>query len=390
LERGESKESESKIVMMYQRVKDKFHNIHGKDIGCIVTANGRANIIGEHTDYHYGYVFPFAIDSGIVFCGSKSESLSIYSLNFDAFFIKSQEHPKGSWQSYVSNALTFIEKKYGIDIMVNLVFGGNLPIGAGVSSSSALCCGLIEVINNLYGLGIDQIDKVNLASEIEHGTGVTGGKMDQYTILFAKENSALILDCRDLSHENIAVPQEWSFVLINSGVKHNLAHTAYNDRRKDGERALALLKTELPHITSLRDLSMDELEQFKGMLSIKEYNRAFHVLNENKRVMAFKAAMMNEDFETCGQLLNQSHESLRDLYDVSCDELDTLQSLACQTSFISGSRMMGGGFGGCTINLVKSIDESALSDMIKKFNVKYGYTPEVYNIKPATGLKVHE
>jgi galactokinase len=390
MERGKGKASESTIVKMYQIVKDKFQSLHGKDIGCIVTANGRANIIGEHTDYHYGYVFPFAIDKGIVFCSSKSDALSIYSINFDAFFTQSEVHQKGTWQAYVSNALSTLEKKYGIDIKVNLVFGGNLPIGAGVSSSSALCCGLIEVINSLYNLGIDQIDKVNLASEIEHGTGVTGGKMDQYTILFAKENSAMVLDCRDLTHENISVPEAWSFVLINSGVKHNLAHTAYNDRRKDGELALAILQDKLPHLTSLRDLSIDELDQYKNLLNTQEYNRAYHVLNENKRVMEFKAAMINDDFVTCGLLLNKSHESLRDLYEVSCDELDTLQSFACDTSFISGSRMMGGGFGGCTINLVKGIDKIALENMLKKFNEKYGYTPEVYYIKPATGLKLHE
>lgn len=390
MERRKSKESESTIVKMHNEVKDKFYDLHGKDIGCIVTANGRANIIGEHTDYHYGYVFPFAIDKGIVFCASKSDGLSIYSINFDAFYVKATSHATGSWQSYVSNALAFIENKYDIEIKVNLVFGGNLPIGAGVSSSSALCCGLIEVINNLYDLGIDQIDKVNLASEIEHGTGVTGGKMDQYTILFAKENSAMVLDCRDLTHENVNVPDEWSFLLINSGVKHNLAHTAYNDRRRDGEQALAILQKKISHLTSLRDLSLDELNQNKSLLSVKEYNRVFHVVNENKRVLEFKAAMMVEDFELCGALLNQSHESLRDLYDVSCDELDALQSLAYETGFISGSRMMGGGFGGCTINLVKDVDSIALENMINNFNGKYGYRPEIYTIKPATGLYVHE
>ncbi len=375
---------------MVSEIKDKFSSLFGAEPIFTLSANGRANIIGEHTDYHYGYVFPFSIDKGIVFCGRKSNTLRIFSANFNSFYTLGEVYQKGSWQSYINNGIGFIEAKFNIDISIDLVFGGNLPIGAGVSSSSALCCGLIEMVNQLYDLQIPQIEKVNLASQIEHGTGVIGGKMDQYTIFFGKENRALIMDCRDLSHEDIAVPIQWSFLLINSGVKHNLAHTEYNDRRKDGESALAILQQKLPHLNSLRDLKIDELDTHKDMLSVKQYNRTMHVLNENNRVLMFKNAMLNEDIQTCGNLLNDSHQSLRELYEVSCDELDTLQSLAMQSSFIAGSRMMGGGFGGCTINLITKIDDNEIDDILLKFKNIYGYYPEVYAVKPSSGIIINE
>ncbi len=375
---------------MHAQIKNKFQSIYGFAPDCTVTANGRANIIGEHTDYHYGFVFPFAIDKGIVLCGSKSEGLKIYSVNYNSYYILDEKFSIGSWQSYIGNAIAFMEEKYGLKIKLDLVFGGNLPIGAGLSSSSALCCGFIELVCQLYNIPMTPLEKVNLASQIEHGSGVIGGKMDQYTILFGRENLALILDCRTMTHEEVAVPKDWSFLLINSGVKHNLAHTEYNDRRRDGEEALAMLRQQLTHLTSLRDLKAEELEAYKPWLSAQQYNRAYHVINENLRVIQFKNAMLNEDLESCGSLLNDSHTSLRDLYEVSCDELNTLQSLATQTSFIAGSRMMGGGFGGCTINLVKQIDHEGLTEMLLNFNKTYGYTPETYTIKPASGLKIYE
>ncbi len=371
-----------------ESVYQKFVSTFGQQPSIFVAANGRANIIGEHTDYHYGFVFPFAIDKGIFMCASKSDITKIISCDYGDDFEKT-DIQKGSWQSYLSNAIGFIEARFDINIKLQLAFGGDLPIGSGVSSSSALCCGFIELINQLYDLNIPQIDKVNLASQIEHGTGVIGGKMDQYTILFGQENKAMILDCRDLSHTEASVPEDWKFLLINSGVKHNLATTAYNDRRKDGEEALAIMQKTVHHLTSLRDLDNTILEQHKSVLTSQQYNRAFHVIHENERVWNFKKEMDLGNYEACGSLLNASHESLRDLYDVSCEELDLLQSLAVKSNFIAGSRMMGGGFGGCTINLIKNIDVNEMEYLQQEFENKFGYRPEFFEVKPAKGLSFH-
>jgi galactokinase len=370
-------------------VKNKFLSLYGQSEICL-SASGRANIIGEHTDYYGGLVFPFAIDKAIHFSANKSsKKLNIYSVDYDEYYDENN-NKAGSWHTFINKALSLLKSKYSIENGCNIAFGGDLPIGAGVSSSSALCCGFLEVIDRLNDLQITPIDKVNLAGQIEHGVGVKGGNMDQYAILFGAANAALLLDCTTMNHKNISLPDSWQFLMLHSGVKHNLVLTAYNERRLQGESALAILKTQHTQIKNMRDVSKENLIQSINTLSEVEYDRVLHVIEENNRVMDFIAAAQDEDVTLCGELLNASHESLRDLYDVSCDELDYLQSLAADTNFILGARMMGGGFGGCTINLVEVINQEELAAIKNKFKSKYGYEPLSFVVAPSQGIVVHE
>jgi galactokinase len=208
-------------------VRDKFFSLF-KSLEINITASGRANIIGEHTDYYGGYVLPFAIDKGIHFCASKSQNKDqIFSVDFQEMYQLEDKISTGSWKSYVASCIKEMKSEYEVG-NIHLVFGGNIPIGAGLSSSSSLVCGIIEVYNHLFQLNISDIDKVNLASKVEHGAGVQGGKMDQYAIFFGKYKNALLLDCQSLINEPIPFDSSCSFLLINSMVKHNLVHTEKN------------------------------------------------------------------------------------------------------------------------------------------------------------------
>lgn len=374
---------------LLNHVRKNFSELFGNP-QISLTSGGRANIIGEHTDYYGGFVLPFAIDKGITFAASKSlDQNQIISLDFKATFRTAAEITKGDWKSYVASCINEIQSQYEVDY-ISMVFGGNIPIGAGLSSSSALVCGIIEVYNQLYQLNISEVDKVNLASKIEHGAGVKGGKMDQYSIFFGKDKHALLLDCKSLSHESIPLDFSWNFLLINSGVKHNLAQTEYNTRRKEGEGALNKVKRIFPEILSVRDLDFTILEECKKELSETEYHRILHVLLENERVLQFCEYMEADDLINCGRLLNLSHDSLQNLYEVSCDQLNTLQHLANQTSFIYGSRMMGGGFGGCTINLFENLNEDELDYLLESYSDRFKIVPEYYIVRPHKGITIHE
>jgi galactokinase len=373
------------------QIKDKFISLYGQP-DLVISASGRANIIGEHTDYYGGFVFPFAIDPSIYFCISTHEGNEdfVYSADFDTHYIPDENYSNGDWQIFVRATLLELKSRYNIGKSVKIVFGGDLPIGSGISSSSALCCGMIELFNVLFQLNIEPLDKVNLASIIEHGAGVNGGKMDQYAIFFGQEDKALFLDCESMKNELIDVPKEWQFLLINSGVKHNLVNTAYNERRAQGEEAIQKINHRFFEAKSVRSITDTILENCEDLLSDIEYNRISHVINENRRVTEFISCMSDDDLLSCGQLLNESHDSLRDLYEVSCEELDSLQALAKQTSFIFGSRMMGGGFGGCTINLIELLNEEELDHMLSEFNNRFGHTPIYYIVKASQGIKIYE
>ena len=361
--------------------EDKFHDKPELIIG----VSGRANIIGEHTDYNEGFVFPFAIEQKIFFVSSKSETKTnaIYALDTGDSYDGNIEL-KG-WQFLFHNISKIFIERYKVDAGLKICFGGNLPIGAGISSSSAVCCGVIEIFDTLFQLKLSKLEKVNLASEAEHGIGLKGGKMDQYSILHGEENMALLLDCKTLSHEEVSLPLGWQFLLLHSGVKHNLVETEYNTRRKQCEDAVAIMNDAGNNFNSLRDVNLNDVLSFdfKNEVIAK---RAKHVIEENQRVHDFKYAMLNNNIETCGSLLYDSHYSLKDQYEVSCEELDNLVELSKETNFIHGARMMGGGFGGCTINLIKDINEAELDKLKNKFKSKYGYHPIDIIVKPSKGI----
>jgi galactokinase len=240
-------------------------------------------------------------------------------------------------------------------------------------------------MDRLYDLGLTGLQKVMWASEVEHGTGVRGGKMDQYAICHGQSGKAMLLDCRTLSHKELALPESWQFLLLNTGVKHNLALTAYNQRREEAENALDIIRQKYEAVMTLRDVSLEQINDCLEKDSL-EYQRACHVVTENQRVKAFELCAQMGDIRNAGRLLNQSHASLRDQYHVSCNELDFLQDQAMKKNSIFGSRMMGGGFGGCTISLIQEFDERDIQEIRQAYHKKFGLLPDYHLVHPAPGL----
>jgi galactokinase len=357
-------------------------------------APGRANIIGEHTDYNDGFVLPFAIQQGIWFVASPSQhsTINIYAYNeknMASFSLLGHTISDAGWTKYASQVIQRLNIDHtirGIDI----VFGGNMPIGGGVSSSSALTCGLIDIITKTLGIDMDANTLVNLAVQSEHGTGVIGGIMDQYTITNGKEGQAILLDCRDRSTQFIPLPQaNFYFYLVNTNVKHNLVETDYNLRRKECGEATSIINKHRPEIHSMRDLSLDDIDEIEGYLTDILYRRTRHVVSENARVLATIHSLQEHDFEYIGTLLHGSHDSLRDDYEVSCDELDWQVDYAKQFDFILGSRMMGGGFGGCTIHLTTiPWSDDFMHLWSKEYKKEFGIDNHIIPILSGNGIRL--
>ena len=359
---------------------------------CIKFAPGRANIIGEHTDYNEGFVLPFAIDKGLFFVAGKNDEnvlkISAIDTHEDAVIdLRHDSHElKFGWEKFFIQILKAMSK-YDIH-GINLVFGGNLPIGAGISSSSAITCGLISVLNELYGLEMDAAQMVRKAVEAEVGYGVRGGMMDQFTIINGKENQCILLDCRDLSYQYLELNLENAgFYLINTNVKHNLIDTDYNNRRSECEKALELINKYFKPKKSLREVELDELSSIEPFLDARLFNRVKFVVEENTRVLEAKKMLDSGNMMGLGELLFKSHKGLRELYQVSCLELDWLVEFAQSQKQILGARMMGGGFGGCTINLIEGGLDIKSSELIKSEYFKaFGFYPTIISIKSGNGL----
>jgi len=346
-------------------------------------APGRANIIGEHTDYNDGYVLPFAIDQGIYFYAkSSTNSISkIHALDVDdAFQFKQLKEIElfPPWFEYLKNALTLLQ----IDKPFEMCFGGNLPLGAGMSSSSALTTGFISILNELFSLNLSSEELIQYASMAENGTGIEGGKMDQTSILLGEKDHVLLIDCYLQEVEKIPLNlKESKFVLFDSGVQHKLAETAYNQRRNTCRELLQISHKHLGK-NSFRGLNINELESIRDLLTHNQWSCGKYVLEENQRVLK-TVQLIRESNENFGDILFDGHDGLSQLYNVSCPELDLLVSLAKGHSGIKGARLMGGGFGGCTINLIKK--DADYSDLIRQFKKQYTGFKE-YEISPSQGI----
>jgi galactokinase len=373
---------------LLKEVQEQFASRFGNHTYCI-GVSGRANMIGEHTDYNDGFVFPFSIDKKIYFLANENEHFDLIALDLNENYSDESLYQKGSWQYFFKECLHTLTSKYGPLKPLNIVFGGDLPIGSGISSSSALCCGFIKLFNHFNELNISKLDQVHLASEIEHGSGVKGGKMDQYAIVFGEKDNAILLDCKTLQHQKVVTPSDWNFFLLHSGVSHNLVDTEYNIRRAQCASAVKKLSAHIPTIHSLRDLNKEIYDAYNFTLNEIEKKRASFVIEENERVLSFKETLQKNDISKAGHLLNASHAGLSNKYEVSCTELDTLHQLAYQVKEIVGSRMMGGGFGGCTINLVRGsipFDEIEKKVMFPFHNI-FGYQPKLIELHLDDGIK---
>jgi galactokinase len=371
-------------------IKETFTKIYGEP-KCAVFAPGRANIIGEHTDYNEGFVFPFAINQGVWFYAAPNgtRDFNILAQNTGENTTISAEKDDNihfGWEKYFRQVLQAMHS-YQLKGM-NMVFGGNLPIGAGVSSSSAVTCGFLEILNELNDLNFNSDQLVQKAVEAEVGFGVRGGIMDQYTIINAIKNKAILLDCRTNTHEYIDLDLgNHHLCLINTKVKHNLINTDYNNRRAQCEEAVQLLSTHYRLITALRDIRVDELSKLAKILPEKLYNRASFVVQENQRVADAVTALSNRDFDKLGELLYASHDGLSQMYEVSCEELDWLVNFTLDKDEFKGARMMGGGFGGCTINLtLGALSDAIIEELSQKYTEKFGFPPEIIPVAPEDGI----
>lgn len=370
-------------------IQSKFFEIFNQKPSQTIFAPGRANIIGEHTDYNNGFVLPFAIHQGIRFAFSPNDTseFHVYAYNTNesfTFTLGDEAKNYSGWQKF------FIQVLQVIDFIpqsgLNVVFGGDLPIGAGVSSSSALTCGWVTVIMLCNNKAINPELILKYAVSAERGYGVQGGIMDQFTIINALKNHAIFLDCKTHSYRNIVIPtHSFHFYLINTHVQHNLVDSEYNQRQDECQKAVKILSQKYTHIKSLREASLKDIEILKPFSIL--YRRAKFVISENQRVLDALNALDDTDCQSLGNILLQSHQGLRDLYEVSCEELDELVELAKSIPEIVGARMMGGGFGGCTINLTQQpLKKESIQKIKIKYKQKFGVNPDVIHIQPEQGI----
>jgi galactokinase len=360
----------------------------------IFRAPGRTNLIGEHTDYNDGFVMPAAIGAHCWIAGSARDDrrLVLRSENFDETLESDLAspflRPTKSWSDYPIGVAVMLERA-GFRIRgANLLILGEIPIGAGLSSSAAIEVATAYALLSLSGHDVISVDRAKIARICQQAenefVGMRCGIMDQFVSLNSQEGHALLLDCRSLEFEPVPIPKNIELVICNTMVKHSLASGEYNRRRADCEKAVRLLSSALPGIRALRDVSLEQLARHKSLLPEVIYRRALHVISENARVIEAADSLKHGDIATFGRLMGESHDSLRDLYGVSCAELDLMVEIANKQKGTLGARMTGGGFGGCTINLVDSLStEEFGKNIARAYEDAAELMPEIYVWTPA-------
>jgi galactokinase len=355
-------------------------------------APGRVNLIGEHTDYNDGFVMPIAIDfATFAAVGPRSDSrLVVYSRNFDEvqeFDLSNLEQdPSRHWSDYVRGVAAVLQKQRHLK-GTNLVVHGNVPIGSGLSSSASLevATAMALLANSGADLPRQEIALACQRAENEY-TGARCGIMDQFVSCLGESGRAILIDCRDLTSKTVPLDNAHAIVVCNSKVSHSVAGGEYNSRRADCERSVKALRSKLPMIKALRDVTLPQLEANRDLLSEVEFRRCRHVISENDRVQASAKALRAGDVRRFGELMFESHTSMRDDYEISCRELDIMVELARGYDGVLGSRMTGGGFGGCTVNLVREEAVAEFQKMIRsEYEEETGITPETYVCSAAAG-----
>ncbi|EGJ72343.1 galactokinase [Bacteroides coprosuis DSM 18011] len=381
--------------MKKEEVRKHFIERFGDVKGFLYASPGRINLIGEHTDYNGGFVFPGAIDKGMVaeIRPNNTDKVRAYAIDLDEyaeFGLKEEDAPKESWARYIFGVCREMIKR-NVEVKgFDTAFSGDVPLGAGMSSSAALESTYAFAINELFADSkIEKFELAKVGQATEHNyVGVKCGIMDQFASIFGKAGHLMRLDCRSLEHEYFPFnPKGYRLVLLDSVVKHELASSAYNKRRESCEAAVAAIQKKHPKVEFLRDCTMDMLKESKANISEEDFMRAEYVIEEIQRVIDVCDALEKGDYETVGQKMYETHHGMSKLYEVSCDELDYLNDCAKKCG-VSGSRVMGGGFGGCTINLVK---DELYDDFVKTtkeaYKEKYGHEPKVYDVVISDGAR---
>lgn len=372
--------------MLNELLTQKFKDHFGDNPTLLVRAPGRINLIGEHTDYNNGFVLPAAIDKAIYFAISsrQDQKCNLYAYDLEdsyEFSLDNLQKSEKGWANFLIGVLAeIIATGKQINVGFNVVFGGDVPLGAGLSSSAAVESGIGFALNELYNLELSKLDLALIAQQAEHKyAGVNCGIMDMFASIHGKANSVIKLDCQDLSFEYFPFDfPEYSLILCNTGVKHNLGDSEYNQRRAECEEGIRILQKPFPQVDSLRDVTIPMLRSQADKLSSVVYNRCKYVVEEIERVSVACKALGSADLKTFGQKMYETHEGLSQNYEVSCKELDFLVEQSQNFEAVVGARMMGGGFGGCTINLVKA---DAVAEFIEQMSVAYH---QAFNIELQT------
>lgn len=382
-------------MMDIDYVRSRFIKHFDGQTGNIYFSPGRINLIGEHTDYNGGFVFPGAVDKGIMaeVRPNGTDTVMCYSIDLKGrveFKVDDPQGPRTSWARYIYGMVQEM-KKLGVDVKgFNTAFSGDVPLGAGMSSSAALESCFAFALNDLFGENkVSKWDMVLAGQATEHKyVGVNCGIMDQFASVFGQKGKLMRLDCRSREFEYFPFnPQGYKLMLVNSCVKHELVGSPYNDRRNSCENVVKHIAAKYPNekFETLRDCTWEQLEAVKAEVGKEDYNRARFVLGEKDRVLAVCDALEAGDYETVGKKMYETHEGLSKDYEVSCEELDFLNDVAKENG-VTGSRIMGGGFGGCTINLVKDdIHDKFAADVTEKYLAKFGKKPEIYDVVISQG-----
>ena len=379
------------IDLIRKRFADRF----GGE-GELYTSPGRINLIGEHTDYNGGFVFPGAIDKGMVaeIRPNGTDRVRAVAVDLDdyaEFGLGEQDAPSQGWARYIFGVCREIQKRGGRIAGFDAAFSGDVPLGAGMSSSAALESTFANALDELFSLGIDRFELARIGQATEHNyCGVNCGIMDQFASVFGKAGHLMRLDCRSMEFRYFPFDPEahgYRLVLVDSAVKHELVDSPYNKRCESCERVVEVIRRRHPEVCYLRDADMDMLREAAPDISEEDMRRARFVIGETQRVLDVCDALERGDYATVGERMYQTHEGLSKDYEVSCEELDHLNDIARRCG-VTGSRIMGGGFGGCTINLVKKeLYDDFVSTAKRQFAERWGHEPKIYDVVISDGAR---
>ncbi|HTF18413.1 MAG TPA: galactokinase [Chryseolinea sp.] len=378
------------------KVRDAYKRLHGSE-PLMVRSPGRINLIGEHTDYNDGFVMPAGIDREMIFAVgfSSTGSSSLHALKHGQTYSFDVQNPvrvaRPLWANFMLGVLhKFNERGLKLEAL-HCVVDGDVPTGAGLSSSAALECGFAFGVDHLHQFGLPRLDMVHIAQWAEHHyVGVMCGIMDQFASMMSVADKAFMLDCRSLEYHYFPLDlKDYTLVLCDTQVKHSLASSGYNTRREECEQGVKILQRHSPGIKSLRDVSTDQIQQHRSELGEVVYKRCLYVVEENARVALAATHLAAGDLVAFGHRMYESHQGLSRMYEVSCDELDYLFELARQFEGVIGARMMGGGFGGCTINLVQhSAIDGFISTLQTAYREKFGVEMGHYVVQLVNGTSL--
>lgn len=381
--------------MDIERLKKAFKDVFQTE-PILVKSPGRINIIGEHTDYNDGFVMPAAINKAIYVAVSKrdDDEIHLYSESYQAAYqssVAAIEKSELSWANYVLGVADQLVKRGHKIAGFNLYLDGNVPLGAGLSSSAALECATAFAINHLNNLQISQMDLALISQKAEHVfAGVNCGIMDQFASVFGKKDHAVLLDCRSMEYEYIPLKLDgYKLVLFNTNVKHSLADSAYNKRRSQCEQGVAWIKSHHAEVNSLRDADLMMLKTYVEPKDSDVYQKCKYVVEEIARIQQAAETLKQGDLVALGKLMLQTHEGLSKEYEVSCKELDFLVDYVKNLDYVLGARMMGGGFGGCTINIVKDEEiDTLISEISTLYSNEFGLSLDAYIVETANGSEL--